>query len=359
MRPIPIGAVGGDGVLAGGRLRGDAVGGGPASEAACRHTHTANSEDRVTRLYRRVMGADRCSAPRCARSSWPASCVLLLASMRARSASGCVKVKMLPFDNKSEFQIIIDMPEGTALEETARVAGELAAATLEAARGGRISRRTSAPRRLQLQRPGAPLLSAPRAERRRHPGQPAWQRRAQAAEPRDRQARARAPAAHRRSVTARASRSPRSARAAGAADAGRRSLRARRRTAASASRARFAISSKQTDGVVDVDWYVEDDSRSTRFVRRPARKPRSTASPSDDVARTVHGSLGRISGRPAARRRREGRRADHGAPRRATRSDLERFADLQLRGRGGTWWRSASSRASTAPSRTRASTTRT
>ena len=33
-----------------------------------------------------------------------------------------VKVKMLPFDNKNEFQVIIDMPEGTALEQTARVA---------------------------------------------------------------------------------------------------------------------------------------------------------------------------------------------------------------------------------------------
>lgn len=38
-----------------------------------------------------------------------------------------VKVKMLPFDNKNEFQVIIDMPEGTALEQTARVAEELGA----------------------------------------------------------------------------------------------------------------------------------------------------------------------------------------------------------------------------------------
>ncbi len=30
-----------------------------------------------------------------------------------------VQVKMLPFDNKSEFQVIVDMPEGTTLEETA------------------------------------------------------------------------------------------------------------------------------------------------------------------------------------------------------------------------------------------------
>ncbi len=38
-----------------------------------------------------------------------------------------VAVKMLPFDNKNEFQIIIDMPEGTTLERTAMVTKELAA----------------------------------------------------------------------------------------------------------------------------------------------------------------------------------------------------------------------------------------
>lgn len=36
-----------------------------------------------------------------------------------------VTVKMLPYDNKSELQVIIDMPEGTTLEETTRVAMEL------------------------------------------------------------------------------------------------------------------------------------------------------------------------------------------------------------------------------------------
>lgn len=36
-----------------------------------------------------------------------------------------VPVKMLPFDNKNEFQVIIDMPEGTTLERTAAVANEL------------------------------------------------------------------------------------------------------------------------------------------------------------------------------------------------------------------------------------------
>ena len=36
-----------------------------------------------------------------------------------------VVVKMLPFDNKNEFQIVIDMPEGTTLERTAVVAKEV------------------------------------------------------------------------------------------------------------------------------------------------------------------------------------------------------------------------------------------
>ena len=36
-----------------------------------------------------------------------------------------VVLKMLPFDNKSEFQIVIDMPEGTSLEETATVVSAL------------------------------------------------------------------------------------------------------------------------------------------------------------------------------------------------------------------------------------------
>ena len=83
------------------------------------------SEDRLTRLYRRVMSPlIRHTAARCGFLGIVA--VLLLGSI-ALVGAGFVKVKMLPFDNKSEFQVIIDMPEGTALEETARVAAELAA----------------------------------------------------------------------------------------------------------------------------------------------------------------------------------------------------------------------------------------
>jgi multidrug efflux pump subunit AcrB len=40
-------------------------------------------------------------------------------------ALGMVRVKMLPFDNKSEFQVIIDMPDGATLEETAAATMEM------------------------------------------------------------------------------------------------------------------------------------------------------------------------------------------------------------------------------------------
>jgi multidrug efflux pump subunit AcrB len=39
---------------------------------------------------------------------------------------GWVKVKMLPFDNKSEFQVILNLPEGSSLERTAEAARAIA-----------------------------------------------------------------------------------------------------------------------------------------------------------------------------------------------------------------------------------------
>ncbi|MCB0456738.1 MAG: efflux RND transporter permease subunit [Flavobacteriaceae bacterium] len=51
--------------------------------------------------------------------------VLLLGSMLMFFTKS-VAVKMLPFDNKNEFQIVIDMPEGTTLERTAVVTKEIA-----------------------------------------------------------------------------------------------------------------------------------------------------------------------------------------------------------------------------------------
>jgi multidrug efflux pump subunit AcrB len=85
-------------------------------------------EDFVTRLYRRVMGAILHRAP--LRWGFLGGVVFLLLASCSLFYFQFVKVKMLPFDNKSEFQIIVDMPNGTTLEETARVAGALATAAL-------------------------------------------------------------------------------------------------------------------------------------------------------------------------------------------------------------------------------------
>jgi multidrug efflux pump subunit AcrB len=51
----------------------------------------------------------------------------LIALSVALPATGLVLLKMLPFDNKSEFQVVVDMPAGTPVEQTAAVLHELGA----------------------------------------------------------------------------------------------------------------------------------------------------------------------------------------------------------------------------------------
>jgi multidrug efflux pump subunit AcrB len=90
------------------------------------HSRIEHEENFFTRLYRRIMGP--LIGHRRARGIFLAAiCGLLLAAM-GTVAVGWVKVKMLPFDNKSEFQIILNMPEGSSLESTAQAAREIAAA---------------------------------------------------------------------------------------------------------------------------------------------------------------------------------------------------------------------------------------
>jgi len=85
--------------------------------------HEHHSEDWATRLYRRVM------EPLIHRPFWRWSFLLAVVAMLlaacALVAMGLVKVKMLPFDNKSEFQVILDMPEQATLETTAAAALEM------------------------------------------------------------------------------------------------------------------------------------------------------------------------------------------------------------------------------------------
>jgi multidrug efflux pump subunit AcrB len=97
----------------------------PAADGG-HHSASEHGEDAFTRLYRRIMG------PLIAKRKWSytflAAITVLLLAACALVGIGWVKVKMLPFDNKSEFQIILNMPEGSALEQTARAAREMAEA---------------------------------------------------------------------------------------------------------------------------------------------------------------------------------------------------------------------------------------
>jgi multidrug efflux pump subunit AcrB len=89
--------------------------------------HEGEREDAFTRLYRRFMGGLLHRAV--LRWSFVGGVVVLLLASVSLFYFGFVKVKMLPFDNKSEFQVIVDMPTGTTLEETARVTQLLAEET--------------------------------------------------------------------------------------------------------------------------------------------------------------------------------------------------------------------------------------
>jgi multidrug efflux pump subunit AcrB len=99
-----------------------------ASMRLIKHKPTApagehGEEDWSTRLYRRIM------TPLIENRFWRwvflISVIVLLLISCAMVGVGWVRVKMLPFDNKNEFQIIIDMPETATLEETSAVAMEM------------------------------------------------------------------------------------------------------------------------------------------------------------------------------------------------------------------------------------------
>ncbi len=89
-----------------------------------RGTHAGAAEEaRLMRFYRKVMGP--LIHNRKLRYGFLATVVVLLLGSCSLLYFRLVTVKMLPFDNKSELQVIVDAPNGTALEETARLVSEL------------------------------------------------------------------------------------------------------------------------------------------------------------------------------------------------------------------------------------------
>ncbi len=124
MRPIPVGA---SSAMLFSLLVAFAVSPWAALRLLRHYGHRAEaaheSEGWTTRFYRKLMN------PLLRNSGWRwlflGGVVVLLLAAVAFIPLKWVQVKMLPFDNKSEFQVIIDMPDGTPLEQTARVAQAL------------------------------------------------------------------------------------------------------------------------------------------------------------------------------------------------------------------------------------------
>jgi multidrug efflux pump subunit AcrB len=92
-------------------------------------SHHAHQEDsKLNGFFSRIMSPflDDKKGGKRRRMGLFAVITLLIVLSASLAVFKLVVLKMLPFDNKSEFQIILDMPEGTSLEQTSRVLNEMA-----------------------------------------------------------------------------------------------------------------------------------------------------------------------------------------------------------------------------------------
>ena len=85
--------------------------------------HQENETGLTARLYRRLLSP--LLTRRLLAYSFLSVVTLMLVGSCLLFYTRHVVMKMLPFDNKSEIQLVIDMPEGTTLEETAQAAKAL------------------------------------------------------------------------------------------------------------------------------------------------------------------------------------------------------------------------------------------
>ena len=288
-------------------------------------------EDRLTRMYRVVMGAILHRPA--LRWGFPGGVVVLLLGSMSLFYFQFVKVKMLPFDNKSEFQVIVDMPDGTTLEETARAAGALARAALEQPEvvNLQVYTGTASPfnfnglvRHYYLRR-GSNVADLqinllPKQERRLQSHEIAKQMRQRLL-----------PVANRYGARIKVAEVPPGppvletlvAEVYGPAQAERNGIARRIRDLW-----------KQTDGVVDVDWYVEDDQPKYRILV-DKEKAAVNGIAEDDIARTLQAAS---SGYEAGLLHVDSEKED--VPLtvrlgRASRSDLDRIQNLKVAGRNG------------------------
>jgi multidrug efflux pump subunit AcrB len=288
-------------------------------------------EDKFTRLYRRVMGP--LLHKTAVRWSFLGGVLTLLLGSMALVYIEFVKVKMLPFDNKSEFQVIVDMPEGTTLEQTALVARALAGRVMTHREVTDVQTYvgTASPynfnglvRHYYLRR-GSNVADIQVNLLGKH------DRTAQSHEIAKAVRLDLTPLAQRYNARVKVAEVPPGppvlqtlvAEIYGPAGEGRMNL---------ARRIRDLFD--RTDGVVDVDWYVEDDQPQYKLIVDREKASLHGIS-EDDIARTMRiASAGESAGLLHADAEKEDvpitLRLD-----RATRSDLDRMQSLKLMGRTG------------------------
>jgi len=294
------------------------------------HAHEAG-EDRFTRAYRVVMGALIHRAP--LRLAFLAGVTVLLAGSMVLIYTGFVKVKMLPFDNKSEFQVIIDMPEGATLEQTERVARLLAEVVARQPEVVHLQTYagTAAPYNFNGLVRHYFLRRGPNVADIQVNLLPKHQRRRQSHEIAKAVRNDLEPVARRWGANIKVAEVP-------PGPPVLQTLVAEIYGPTQEGQIRLARQIKELfeklDGVVDVDWYVEDDQ-----VKHTLRLDREKAAlhgiTEEDVARTMAvAAAGQVAGLLHDGAAKEDVpilvRLD-----RATRSDLERLRDLKLQGRDG------------------------
>lgn len=89
--------------------------------------HQASDNNKVYGLFKRLMSPflDEQQGGKRRLGLFAVISLLIVLSV-SLAAFKLVILKMLPFDNKSEFQVVVDMPEGTSLEKTSQVLNEMA-----------------------------------------------------------------------------------------------------------------------------------------------------------------------------------------------------------------------------------------
>jgi multidrug efflux pump subunit AcrB len=285
----------------------------------------------ATRLYRRVMGAILHQPA--LRWGFLGGVLFLLLGSVSLVYFQFVKVKMLPFDNKSEFQVIVNMPNGTTLEETARATDALAHAALDQPEVVNLQTYvgTAAPYNFNGLVRHYYLRRGPNVADMQINLLPKEQRSLQSHEIAKQVRQRLVPVANDYGARIQVAEVP-------PGPPVLQTLVAE--VYGPLQQERIAIARrirdlwKRTDGVVDVDWYVEDDQPEFRILVDKEKAALNGIS-EDDIARTMQvASAGYEAGLLHVDSEKEDVPLNVRLSR-ASRSDLERIEDLKVAGRGG------------------------